>query len=199
MAAMVEMARRSNSVDGRGQTATLMRREKPSQEWLISQIAFLAEARQAAVNPQTFTVFATHLSQYDLRDISVAVRRLSLQRRSEGETAFPDLGTVDEAVKDERNERMRAERKRAEREEEEAEERDRREHPEKYAPFDLKAEYAKIRARNGEAVQQARETMRREQRCPTCGAVPGATYCQSLTPQQLRELANVLERQESGR
>jgi hypothetical protein len=92
---------------------------------------------------------------------------------------------------------MRTEREQREREEAEAEEKRRREHPEEFAPFDIKAEYEKIKARKGEAVHQARETMRREQRCPTCGAVPGATYAQSLTPQQLRELADVLERQES--
>jgi hypothetical protein len=190
MAAMVEMARRVPA-DGRGQTATLMRREKPSQEWLISQIVFLAEARQAAVNPQTFTVFATHLSQYDQRDISAAVMRLSLQRRSEGETAFPDLGTMDEAVKDERNTRMRSEREQREREEAAEEEKRRREHPEEFAPFDFAAELAKIRARKAAKVVP--------QVTDPAGSLADAQNHQYLSPEQLRNLADVLERQRGRR
>ncbi len=198
MAAMVEMARR-DQLAGRGQTGTLMRREKPSNEWLVAQIAFLAEARQAAVNPQTFDVYAAQLSQYDERDIQAAVHRLSLQRRCDGETALPDLGTVDEAVRDERNKRMKEEREQREREQEEAERRDRQEHPEKYVDFDFKRDLPNmlrgIQARKGEEMAAARETIRTAGRCPTCSAVPGQVIPQNLSPKQLRELADVLERQ----
>lgn len=197
MAAMVEMARRDPS--GRGQTATLMRREKPSNEWLVQQIAVLAEARQAAVNPQTFTVYAAQLSQYDQRDIGEAIRRLSLQRRSEGETALPDLGTVDEAVRDERNKRMATERKQRERDQEQAERRDREEHPDKYVDFDFKRDLPNmlrdIQARKGQEIAAAGEAIRTTGRCPTCGAVPGHVIPQNLSPKQLRDLADVLERQ----
>ena len=195
---MVEMARRGPS-SGREQTATLMRREKPSNEWLVQQIAVLAEARQAAVNPQTFTVYAAQLSQYDQRDIGEAIRRLSLQRRSEGETALPDLGTVDEAVRGERNKRMATERKQRERDQEEAERRDREEHPDKYVDFDFKRDLPKmlrdIQARKGQEIATAREAIRTTGHCPTCGAVPGQVIPQNLSPKQLRDLADVLERQ----
>jgi hypothetical protein len=179
-----------------------MRREKPSNEWLIGQLAGLGEARQAAVSPTTFDLFGTHLSQYDQRDITAAIRHLSLRRRSEGETAFPDLATMDEAVRDERNKRMAAERKEREREQEAAERRDREEHPDKYVEFDFKrdlpAMLRDIQARKGQEIAAARETIRTTGRCPTCGAVPGEVIPQSLTPKQLRELADSLERQEGA-
>lgn len=198
---MVEMARRGQ-LAGRGQTGTLMRREKPSSEWLIGQLAGLAEARQAAVSPTTFDLFATHLSQYEQRDIAAAIRILSLRRRSEGETAFPDLATIDEAVRDERNTRMKGEREQREREQEEAVRRDRGEHPDKYVDFDFERDLPKwlqeIKARKGQELAAARETIRTTGNCPTCGAIQGTVIPQNLTAKQLRELADVLERQGKG-
>jgi hypothetical protein len=77
-------------------------------------------------------VYAARLAQYAPEDIKAACTRLSLTRRAEGETAFPDLATVDETVQQEgRNRRIRTverERKRLAAEEE----RDRKAHPEKY-------------------------------------------------------------------
>jgi hypothetical protein len=111
-----------------------------------------------------------------------------LQERCEGELAFPDLATLDRAVRDERNGRMKAEREQRERAEAAEEEKRRREHPEEFAPFDFAGELAKIKARKG-------ETMRPH--VPRCGAsLANSADIQYLTPQQLRELADALERQE---
>jgi hypothetical protein len=119
------------------------------------------------------------------------VNRLSYQERADGELAFPDLARLDREVRDERNKRMRSEREQREREEAAAEERRRREHPEEFAPFDFAGELAKIKARK-------RETMTPP--VPKRGSsLANPAYNQYLTPQQLRELADLIERQESRR
>jgi hypothetical protein len=72
------------------------------------------------------------LREYPLEDISAAVGKLSLTRRQEGETAFPDLATIDEAVRAVGRDRRIAEARIAKAEQEAAEERHKREHPEEY-------------------------------------------------------------------
>jgi hypothetical protein len=105
---------------------------------------------------------------------------------------------VDDTVRDERNKRMRAERERRERKTEEAEERDRHEHPENYAPSDIAAELAKIKARKGEMVIP--QIPKRCACCEKCGApLPTAPSIQSLTPRQLRELADAIEARGSAK
>jgi len=119
------------------------------------------------------------------------VSRLSYQERADGELAFPDLATLDAEVRNERNKRMRSEREQREREEAAAEEKRRREHPEEFAPFDFAGELAKIKARKGETMTPA---------VPRRGAsLANPADIQYLTPQQLRELADALERQEGRR
>jgi hypothetical protein len=114
------------------------------------------------------------------------VNRLALQERCEGELAFPDLATLDRAVRDERNKRMRSEREQRERDEAAAEEKRRREHPEEFAPFDFAGELAKIKARKGETMTPP---------VPRRGAsLANPADIQYLTPQQLRELAEALKR-----
>jgi hypothetical protein len=97
-------------------------------QWLT----ILAEARQAPLNPSTLNLYSTELDCYDLRDIEAAVRMLMHVKREPGETAFPDLPTLEEVIVTLRNARLKAEREQREREQSEAEERDRREHPENY-------------------------------------------------------------------
>lgn len=80
--------------------------------------------------------FASELAHYDMSDIETAVRKLMYFEREEGQTAFPDLPTLNRAIGDVKNARLRADRERREREAEEAEARDRREHPEKYFSVD---------------------------------------------------------------
>lgn len=64
------------------------------------QLIVLAEARQAAVSDATLQVYSAGLEMYDPRDIREAVKRLSLRRRREGETAFPDLPTMRDEVRE---------------------------------------------------------------------------------------------------
>lgn len=190
MAAIVEMAQ--GGIVPTGKTDSLQRREVQWRQWLIAQLMTLAMARRAAdVGAKTLELFAERLSQYDQRDIVSMVNRLSYQERADGELAFPDLARLDREVRDERNKRMRSEREQREREEAAAEERRRREHPEEFAPFDFAGELAKIKARKGEMTPPPVPRRR--------PSLSNPADIQHLTPQQLRELADLLERQGSRR
>lgn len=187
MAAMVEMA----GWEPLGKIELSSKRGLPLQPWLVVQLGRLAMARRAEPGAKTLELFAEHLCQYEQRDLAATVNRLALQERCEGELAFPDLATLDRAVRDERNGRMRAEREQRERAEAAAEEKRRREHPEDFVPFDFAGELAKIKARKGETMTP---------QVPRRGAsLSNSADIQYLTPQQLRELADVLERQERRR
>lgn len=61
---------------------------------LIQLLTMLAEARQAAINPDTLKLYSGYLRAYDLNDVQDGVESLMLRTREPGETAFPDLGTV---------------------------------------------------------------------------------------------------------
>ena len=81
---------------------------------------------------QTLEFYSSELGHYDARDIEAAVRKLMYTKREPGETAFPDLQTLDECIRAGKNARLRAEREQRERDEDEALRRDREEHPENY-------------------------------------------------------------------
>src|SRR5579872_3167955 len=83
------------------------------QQWLIGQLAMLAVFRQAELDQETLELFAAKLSQYERRDICSALDRLAHTRRAEGETAFPDLPTLEDAIRSDATRRMNAERERA--------------------------------------------------------------------------------------
>lgn len=166
-------------------------------KWLTGQVAYLAEARQAAINEQTYAVYTAGLSQYDCQDIAPAIVRLSLSKRSPWEGPLPDLGTVVEAVREEKNRRLRAEREERERKEREAEKRDFQEHPENYVEFNLKRDLPKMLAeiRGARDERRAKEEAN-EKLCPHCGGeLTRVPKIESLTPKQLRELADAIERQ----
>ena len=134
---MERQAQRGEIVVSSAPTGTLQHSRPQEQgDELENLLLVLAEARQATVSLPTYEIYASRLAKYELCDIRAAIEKLCLTPRAEGQTAFPDLPTVDAAVRAVRSERWRAERIRAEREQQAAEERDRREHPENYVIFD---------------------------------------------------------------
>jgi hypothetical protein len=144
------------------------------------------------VSAQTFMVYVEQLIQYDLRDIQEAVTHLSLQKRAEGETAFPCLGNVNDEVRSQRSKRLTGERQRREREEREAEARDRREHPENYfAVHDLAA--GMIAKMRGKSLASARPAQQSMQKCSQCGALS------RVSPAFLRQLADRMEQKTETR
>lgn len=111
-------------------------------------------ARQGGVDGPTLKFFAAKLSGFDERDIAAGIDVICHKRREPGETAFPDLPTIEEAIFVARNSRIRAQR-----EEEQLRERERiiqhmREHPEEYVTFaQVMADF--LERRNSERTQGA--------------------------------------------
>lgn len=84
------------------ETTARVMKQSPSSNHLKAIIVLLvklAERRQAAVNSSTLVTFADDLGSYELADIDAACSELGTRRRAEGETAFPDLPTILEAVR----------------------------------------------------------------------------------------------------
>jgi hypothetical protein len=75
-------------------TAISMQPDAQSLSSLVSILTGLAQARQAPVNSETLKLYALKLFHQDPRDVKAAVGRIASEPRREGETAFPDLGTV---------------------------------------------------------------------------------------------------------
>lgn len=87
-----------------GQPITSMRPHKPSPSLnkrteIVKMLTNLSLRRQAAADPRTLALFAADLEHLELADIETATKELSSGARRDGETAFPDLGTILEAVK----------------------------------------------------------------------------------------------------
>lgn len=148
-------------------------------------LVLLAEARQASVSPETLKLYSSDLAKYGIDDIRAAVGHLSHLRRKEGETAFPDLAMLDDAVYDAKNARLRAEREARAKDAMDALIRDQREHPENY--FGLKELLAEFAARRGMTAEP--KPIPRKGMCEHCNGV----QLSALTPADLRALADALE------
>ena len=178
-------------------TESSLQRGVQSQQWLIAQLGKLAMLRQAEVGQKTLETFASILSQYRPKDVCSALDRLAHTRREEGETAFPDLATLEEAIRADAAKRLSADKREAERSAAAAEDRDRAEHPENY--FSVADAMAEVMRRKGVELRQKQEVKAAAEstaECPKCGAVlilSGATLTH-LTPTMLRQLADLLER-----
>jgi hypothetical protein len=72
------------------------------------------------------------LAEFREDDVSVAIRKIAFREREQGETAFPDLGTIVNEVRTVRNRRSLEEQLQASREEDARRAEDRRLHPERY-------------------------------------------------------------------
>lgn len=101
------------------QTAISTPQSRQLQASLVMMLHGMALCRQAAVNAETFTVYAKHLARFPAECVKEAIEALSRRPRGEGETAFPDLGTVEAAVREAVGKRNAAERMRQRREQNE--------------------------------------------------------------------------------
>jgi hypothetical protein len=134
------------------------------------------------VSGPALEIYSAHLTRYSLQDIQTAIGVLSLRIRNEGETAFPDLPTLDQAVKQGIRDRLNA----AARQREEAEARDRQERPGEYVSVnELVGDFFK--AKGIEVLPPAKPT---SAVCQYCHGV----QLSALRPQDLRALADVMER-----
>ncbi len=51
------------------------------------------------MSQDTLSLYSSHLTKYGETEIKKAMLKLALEPRREGETAFPDLATVDQAIR----------------------------------------------------------------------------------------------------
>ena len=72
----------------------------------------IAEARQASVTAETLRVYGKALASHAVQDVRSGLVQIAQRPKREGETAFPDLGTVLQAVSAAQRERLRATRER---------------------------------------------------------------------------------------
>jgi hypothetical protein len=77
-------------------------------------------------------VYSTGLASFDPRDIREAVKKLSLRRRRDGETAFPDFATMRDEVREAEADRRSAEKTQRILRESAERAADYKAHPEKY-------------------------------------------------------------------
>jgi hypothetical protein len=166
-------------------------RSEPSK--IVGLLTVLAEARQAATSTQTFEVFSSELAKYEFQDIAAAVRKLMFTKREEGETAFPDLPTLDERVCHEKNIRLKAAREERERAEAEAEERDRQEHPENY--FDVRQMFHNFAKQKGiEVLPPQRQS---KMVCEFCDGIQLEALVEAFSEADFLALAEVARKRDA--
>lgn len=93
----------------RKQAAIAKQQDKQWNSWVLTQLMWLAEVRQASVSPDTLALYLKEINLFDQRDIERAIRKMGRKSRREGETAFPDLGSLLEAIGREKMARYEAE------------------------------------------------------------------------------------------
>ena len=175
---------------------TSMQARKPSpslskQSEIVKMLTKFSLRRQAAVNPETLALFAADLEHLELADLESALKELSLRPRRDGETAFPDLATVLEAVRYVRAER--SSRRALEKENE------------RIAHFHAHPEFYEADEEIKEKFHALAEKMDMPKTkpiipdpvmvcCPHChGMLPLAKNLRFWSPQELRNYAGVLE------
>lgn len=99
---------------------------------VVSLLAKLGIRRQAKQAAEDYLVMADDLLSYDLADIAAGLDVIGKRVREQGETAFPDVPTMLEAVGAIVSARMSKEADLRRKREDEESERHRREHPEDY-------------------------------------------------------------------
>lgn len=133
----------ATAITGAKQTAMQRQPGKPSQSltaaksinFLVSLLTYLGQARQAALSKETLKVYAQELAGFAEVDVAAGIRNLALTPRGPGETAFPDLGTVIQAVSRVQSERLAKERQIAREAADRAWVEDRLAHPENYVSY----------------------------------------------------------------
>ena len=80
-------------------TASTRQGELSKKSKIVLLLAHLGVRRQAKLDTEDYLVFAADLESYEIADIEAAMKALYSKPRAEGETAFPDVATILEAVR----------------------------------------------------------------------------------------------------
>ena len=80
-------------------TASMQQRELSKQSKIVMLLTALGIRRQAKLDSEDYLVLSSDLEKYELADLEEAMKVLCSRPRAEGETAFPDLPTILEAIR----------------------------------------------------------------------------------------------------
>jgi hypothetical protein len=123
---------RETGITQQKRTALSTRQKNSSLSFAVEALTYLAMARQANVSKETLKLFAGELLDFEHEDIVSVIRAIVRTPRREGETAFPDLGTLLQAVRSQRAQRLEKEKAKKVSADARAMAEDLRLHPEKF-------------------------------------------------------------------
>ncbi len=158
---------------------------------IVKLMTKFAERRQAQVNPSTLLTFADDLSCYSLGDIEAALVQIASVPRRDGETAFPEVATIFEAIRGVR--RGKADSKAIEQENKRVAHY--KANPDMYVSATEFAELVKpLNEKFGMEKPKVINTTPVEMLCPHCSqALPVAPNIRFWTPQELRTYADLVD------
>ena|ERR1700735_683986 len=83
----------------RPDTASTQPQELSKKSKIVMLLTALGIRRQAKLDVQDYLLFASDLEKYELTDLEAAVKIICSKPRAEGETAFPEIAVIEEAVR----------------------------------------------------------------------------------------------------
>jgi hypothetical protein len=132
-------------------------------------------------------IYSAQLAEYPQEDIAAAIGELMVTERREGETAMPALATVNKAVRDAALRRRCSEKHAENLRKQQDEARDREAHPKNYVSMgSIVGDFYKRKGMEPAPAKQPAKAF-----CEHCHGV----QLSALRPEDLRALADVLERQ----
>lgn len=79
-------------------TVSMQQKQPSKKSKIVMLLTVLGVRRQAKLDKEDYLIFAADLEKYELDDIEAALE--SLRRRLEHQTAFPDVDTIERAIRD---------------------------------------------------------------------------------------------------
>jgi hypothetical protein len=79
--------------------ALTQRSELSKKSKIVILLTALGIRRQAKLDVEDYLLYASDLESYEMADLENAVGELAKKPRAEGQTAFPDIATILEAVR----------------------------------------------------------------------------------------------------
>lgn len=83
----------------RPDTALTRQPELSKQSKIVVLLTGMGIRRQAKLDTEDYLLFASDLEKYELADLEAAIKLIFSKPRAEGETAFPELAAIEEAIR----------------------------------------------------------------------------------------------------
>jgi hypothetical protein len=180
-------------------TALTQRGELSKKSKIVMLLAHLGVRRQAKLDTEDYLVFAKDLEAYEITDLEAAMKVLYSKPRAEGETAFPELAAIEEAVRSViRARRPSPDQEREKREEEYRLKAIREMEEDKADPVAWQKQIDAAAEQLGIGRKKIIDTTPVIMSCPHCfGELPVAPNIRFWTISELRAYADVLERNQA--